>query len=31
LQGVPGIQESGSGDIGYVTFGKFSRSVQSAI
>lgn len=28
LQGVPGIQESGSGDIGYVTFGKFGRSIQ---
>lgn len=25
LQNVPGLQNSGSGEIGYVTFGKFNE------
>jgi actin related protein 2/3 complex subunit 2 len=29
LQGVPGIQNTGSGDIGYVTFGKRKKPLIS--
>lgn len=29
LQGVPGVKDSGNGEIGYVTFGKFCRRIRA--
>lgn len=31
LQGVPGVRDTGSGEIGYVTFGKYRMGYQTTI
>lgn len=29
LQGVPGVKDSGTGEIGYITFGNYTRPVEN--